>query len=91
MLARSPLPFAIAALERALKKAKKDWSETIGPMHLSTKYWTQVFELVYASTPAGNDDPRWDTLFRIGMPLLRKIEGRQTVKDLEELKKKSGA
>lgn len=89
MLARVKATEASATLEDALIEAKLAWKELRGPMHLCTVYWTHVFLLYFGDSPYGDNDPRWDTLFKEGMPALRVIEGRETKKDLEA-RQKSG-
>ena len=38
------------------------------------RFWRTVFMQVYHEAPAGNADPRWDELFKIGIPLMRMLE-----------------
>lgn len=86
MLARSPVLLAVEdidPLESALLAAKAVWNEPRHPMHLCTVYWTHVFVQVYGEQPLHDDDDRWEPLFKRGMPLLRRLEGRETPADKE--------
>ena len=37
------------------------------------RFWEEVFERVYLTKPSSDRDVRWDPLFRVGFPTLRKL------------------
>jgi hypothetical protein len=41
----------------------------------SSVFWHAVFIRWYEEDPEGDNDKRWDELFKMGMPVLRKILG----------------
>ncbi len=62
-------------IQNALKKVRTGYvPDGLYGIRTCPRFWRTVFMQVYQEAPAGNTDPRWDELFKIGIPLMRELE-----------------
>lgn len=74
MLALMDVAPAIVSIEEALALSRQAFKNKSGPeIRGCPQYWREVFIRYYEDTPTSYKDPRWDPLFKVGMPALRKM------------------